>query len=91
MSTCNRLDLQTLGYQRVMPKNLPDQYGGVLIQVTPSFGCHLFFWSLSRQQVKATVVPSSRIGEVNLVSFIIIHMFLAPDWQYSRFSSSVGK
>ena len=24
MSTCNRLDLQTLGSQPVMPKNLPD-------------------------------------------------------------------
>ena len=24
MSTCNRLDLQTLGYQPVMPKYLPD-------------------------------------------------------------------
>ena len=26
MSTCNRLDLQTLGYQLVMPKNLPDHW-----------------------------------------------------------------
>ena len=25
MSTCNRLDLHTLGSQPVMPKNLPDQ------------------------------------------------------------------
>ena len=25
MSTCNRLDLQTLGSQLVMPKDLPDQ------------------------------------------------------------------
>ena len=25
MSTCNRLDLQTLGSQPVMPKNLPDR------------------------------------------------------------------
>ena len=25
MSTCNRLDLQTLGAQPIMPKNLPDQ------------------------------------------------------------------
>ena len=24
MSTCNRLDLQTLGSQLIMPKNLPD-------------------------------------------------------------------
>ena len=24
MSTCNRLDLQTLGSQPIMPKNLPD-------------------------------------------------------------------
>ena len=27
MSTCNRLDLQTLGSQPVMPKNLPDHCG----------------------------------------------------------------
>ena len=26
MSTCNRLDLQTLGYQPIMPKNLPDHW-----------------------------------------------------------------
>ena len=26
MSTCNWLDLQTLGSQPVMPKNLPDHY-----------------------------------------------------------------
>ena len=26
MSTCNRLDLQTLGSQPVMPKNLPDDW-----------------------------------------------------------------
>ena len=25
MSTCNQLDLQTLGYQQVMPKNLLDK------------------------------------------------------------------
>ena len=26
MSTCNRLDLQTLGSQSIMPKNLPDYW-----------------------------------------------------------------
>ena len=26
MSTCNRLELQTLGSQPVMPKNLPNQW-----------------------------------------------------------------
>ena len=26
MSTCNRLDLQTLGTQPIMPKNLPDHW-----------------------------------------------------------------
>ena len=26
MSTCNRLDLQTLGSQPVMPQNLPDRW-----------------------------------------------------------------
>jgi hypothetical protein len=29
MSTCNRLDLQTLGSQLVMLKNLPDHYSNV--------------------------------------------------------------
>ena len=29
MSTCNRLDLQTLGSQPVMPKNLPDHWSSV--------------------------------------------------------------
>ena len=28
MSTCNRLDLQTLGSQPIMPKNLPDHCSG---------------------------------------------------------------
>ena len=28
MSTCNWLDLQTLGSQPVMPKNLPDHWSG---------------------------------------------------------------
>ena len=28
MSTCNRLDLQTLGSQPIMPKNLPDHWSG---------------------------------------------------------------
>jgi hypothetical protein len=27
MSTCNRLDLQTLGSQPTMPKNLPEHWG----------------------------------------------------------------
>jgi hypothetical protein len=26
MSTCSQLDLQTLGSQPIMPKNLPDHY-----------------------------------------------------------------
>ena len=26
MSTCNRLDLQTIGSQSIMPKNLPDHW-----------------------------------------------------------------
>jgi hypothetical protein len=26
MSTCNRLDLQTLGSQPILPKNLPDHW-----------------------------------------------------------------
>ena len=31
MSTCNRLDLQTLGSQLIMPKNLPDHCMGLTL------------------------------------------------------------
>ena len=31
MSTCNWLDLQTLGSQSVVPKNLPDHCGSWLV------------------------------------------------------------
>ena len=34
MSTCNRLDLQTLGSQPIMPKNLPDQWCEVALRIT---------------------------------------------------------
>ena len=34
MSTCNQLDLQTLGSQPIMPKNLPDHCTTV---ATPTF------------------------------------------------------
>ena len=43
MSTCNRLDLQTLGYRLVMPKNLPEHwYVGPIVHYfnsTCNFGC----------------------------------------------------
>ena len=39
MSTCNRLDLQTLGYQLIMPKNLP----GHRFRVQGTWGLALFF------------------------------------------------
>ena len=31
MSTCNRFDLQTLGSQLIMPKNLPDHWVGTYV------------------------------------------------------------
>jgi hypothetical protein len=31
MSTCNLLDLQTLGYQPIMPKNLPNHWPRIYI------------------------------------------------------------
>ena len=31
MSTCKRLDLQTLGSQQIMPKNLPDHSSGAQV------------------------------------------------------------
>jgi len=36
MSTCNLLDLQTLGSQPIMPKNLPDHCSRALVQPTTS-------------------------------------------------------
>jgi hypothetical protein len=44
MSTCNRLDLQTLGSQPVMPKNLPDHWSSQRIS---------FFRSLFNQSARA--------------------------------------
>jgi hypothetical protein len=38
MSTCNRLDLQTLGSQPVMPKNLSHRWGGLLNGVSFAVG-----------------------------------------------------
>ena len=45
MSTCNRLDLQTLGSQPIMPKNLPDHCLGELLEI-----------SLPKKSVHARVV-----------------------------------
>jgi hypothetical protein len=33
MSTCNRLDLQTLGSQLIMPKNLPNHCNHLVVMV----------------------------------------------------------
>ena len=41
MWTCNRLDLQTLGSEPVMPKNLPDHWCWILKSSTP-IKCHHF-------------------------------------------------
>ena len=38
MSTCNRLDLQTLGSQPVMLKNLPEHCVACIISCFPLFG-----------------------------------------------------
>ena len=39
MSTCNRLDLQTLGSQPVMPKNLPDRLPSPPLFAHPLIRC----------------------------------------------------
>jgi hypothetical protein len=36
MSTCNRLDLQTLGSQPIVPKNLPNQWTPTQMVLEPS-------------------------------------------------------
>ena len=41
MSTCNRLDLQTLGSQPVMPKNLPDHWL-YEVDLPRKFGCRYY-------------------------------------------------
>jgi hypothetical protein len=38
MSTCNRLDLQTLGSQPIMPKDLPDHWSELAGVINPSAG-----------------------------------------------------
>jgi hypothetical protein len=38
MSTCNRLDLQTLGSQPIMPKNLPDHCPQLTLNLAPVVG-----------------------------------------------------
>ena len=43
MSTCNRLDLQTLGSQPIMPKNLPDHcFDDLITQAGMSDRLHSF-------------------------------------------------
>ena len=46
MSTCNHLDLQTLGSQASMPKNLPDHWPIALINYSASKPCLLKSFSL---------------------------------------------
>ena len=40
MSTCNRLDLQTLGSPPIVPKNLPDHCSNIPIIISQSLGHH---------------------------------------------------
>ena len=47
MSTCNRLDLQTLGSQPIiMPKNLPDHWLSLIVNQSPAATWDWFFASL---------------------------------------------
>ena len=60
MSTCNQLDLQTLGSQpMVMPKNLPDHWLSLLIVVQPlassfypDFIFYFFYFFLRKSSLK---------------------------------------
>ena len=47
MSICNRLDLQTLGSQLVMPKNLLDHWEKPSYYTKYCIWCHLFYLSCS--------------------------------------------
>ena len=41
MSTCDQLDLQTLGFQLIMPKNLPDH----CMQLNNVKSVHIYIYS----------------------------------------------
>ena len=70
MSTCNRLDLQTLGSQLVMPKNLPDHcpkrelVGSVHSMLSKS---------LSYYVLKTGTPPESVITELQVAKVRPIH------------------
>ena len=56
MSTCNRLDLITLGSQPVMPKNLPDHWTKYHKPYRPTKGLHKTFkWSSTLGHRHSTV------------------------------------
>ena len=55
MSTCNRLDLQTLGSQPIMPKNLRDHCPTILSAIK--------FFSLFSKDYAHSHVDASRTGE----------------------------
>jgi hypothetical protein len=46
MPTCNRLDLQTIGSQLIMPKNLLNHWHACLIKIFPTMYI-LPYWSIS--------------------------------------------
>ena len=47
MSTFHRLDLQTLGSQPIMPKNLPDHYVGLPFNSHVGWNIHLDFLEIT--------------------------------------------
>ena len=82
MSTCNQLDLQTLGSQPVMPKNLPDHWHTLLEFVCLVYMLGIWWHSLSHEMsckacklmnVKVELQKNSR------------PLFIFPFW-FSQFS-----
>ena len=76
MSTCNRLDLQTLGSQPIMPKNLPDHCSEVpklltnsiyqdLLQLPTKLTKNMFSWCHEIPEYSRRIISTPR----SIISF----------------------
>jgi hypothetical protein len=85
MSTCNRLDLQTLGSQPIMPKNLPDHWVAMTLW---TYSGHL---DKVQECVAEEVVPYLILNERPHVSNIHL-MFIGawlPMYVYTRLRTNL--
>ena len=65
MWTCNRLDLQTLGFQLIMPKNLPDHWTEPHLAIASGVGS-IPHWAIL--VTLAMILPNICYGVTNLVN-----------------------